>query len=156
MEFAPRNFTPTFYDGVVRLLIVDDQEVVRSALSACMCAADNFECVGEASNGKEAVRLSEELQPDVVLMDLVMPEMDGIEATRTIRERWPQIKVVALTTFEEDRLVNGVLDAGASAVLFKDVAATELTESILAIHEGRPIPPRPKAHSPGDPAHPIG
>ncbi len=154
MDSSPPNPPDAAFADVVRVLIVDDQETVRSALTAFMFAMAEFESVGEASNGQEAVRLSEELQPDVVLMDLVMPVMDGIEATRIVRERWPQIKVIALTSYEDERLLSGVVDAGAHGVLFKDLSASELAEDVLAIHAGRPLPPRRTAHNPGDPAPP--
>ncbi len=135
-------------NDAVHVLIVDDIDTVRSALSALMLAEDELECVGQAADGEEAVRLTEELQPNVVLMDLVMPGMNGIEATRIIRERWPQIKVIALTSHEDEQLVSGVRDAGAHAVLFKDMSADELAESIQSVHAGRPLPPRSGAAHP--------
>ena len=122
----------------IRVMLVDDHAVVRSGLAAFLFAFDDLELVAEAGGGKEAVRLCEQLQPDVVLMDLVMPEMDGAAATRAIRERWPHIQVVALTSFKEKDLVQGVLEAGAIGYLLKNVSADELADAIREAHAGRP------------------
>ena len=122
----------------IRVLLVDDHAVVRSGLGAFLLAFDDLELVGEAGGGEEAVRLCEQLRPDVVLMDLVMPGMDGAAATRAIRERCPQIQVIALTSFKEQELVQGVLEAGAIGYLLKNVAANELAGAIRAAHAGRP------------------
>ena len=122
----------------IRVMLVDDHAVVRSGLSAFLVAFDDLELVGEASSGEEAVRLCEQVQPDVVLMDLVMPGMDGAAATYAIRERCPQIQVIALTSFREKELVEGVLQAGAIGYLLKNVSANELADAIRAAHAGRP------------------
>ena len=122
----------------VRVLLVDDHAVVRSGLSAFLLAFDDLELVGEAASGEEAVRLCSQLQPDVVLMDLVMPGMDGVAATRAIRERWSQIQVIALTSFREEELVQGALQAGAIGYLLKNVSAIELANAIRAAHLGQP------------------
>ena len=121
----------------IRVMLVDDHAVVRRGLSTFFLTSDDLQLVGEAAGGEEAVRLCESLQPDVVLMDLVMPGMDGAEATRTIRERWPHIRVIALTSFETDELVQGALQAGAISYLLKNVTALELAEAIRAAHTGR-------------------
>jgi len=118
-------------------MLVDDHAVVRSGLSAFLLAFDDLELVGEAGSGEETVRLCDQFQPDVVLMDLVMPGMDGAAATCAIRERCPQIQVVALTSFKEKELVQGVLEAGAIGYLLKNVAADELADAIRAAHAGR-------------------
>jgi NarL family two-component system response regulator LiaR len=102
-----------------------------------MVVYDDLELVGEASNGQEAVRKCEELHPDVVLMDLVMPEMDGASATKVIRERWPDIQVIALTSFPEEDLVQRALRAGALSYLLKNVSADELAHAIRAARSGR-------------------
>ncbi len=107
----------------IRVMIVDDHAVVRSGLSAFLMSYEEFELVGEAGNGREAVAACERLQPDVVLMDLVMPEMDGAAATRAVRERCPGVQVIALTSFKEDELVKGALRAGAIGYLLKNVSA---------------------------------
>ncbi|MBN1179690.1 MAG: response regulator transcription factor [Anaerolineae bacterium] len=125
-------------DDTIRVLLVDDHAVVRSGLGAFLLVFDDLKLVGEASSGKEAVRLCEQLRPDVVLMDLVMPEMDGAEATRIICERCPGIHVIALTSFKEKELVEAVLQAGAIGYLLKNVSADELANAIRAAHAGRP------------------
>jgi len=122
----------------IRVMLVDDHAVVRSGLGAFLLAFDDLELVGEAGGGEEAVRLCEQLQPDVVMMDLVMPGMDGAAATRAIRERWPQVQVVALTSFKEKDLVEGALQAGAIGYLIKNVSADELADAIRAAAAGRP------------------
>lgn len=122
----------------IRVLIVDDQAVVRSGLAAFLSVYDNLLLVGEASDGARAVNLCGQLQPDVVLMDLVMPHLDGAEATLAIRKHYPQIQVIALTSFHEDDLIKRVLEAGAIAYLLKNVSADELAEAICAAHAGRP------------------
>jgi NarL family two-component system response regulator LiaR len=117
--------------------IVDDHAMVRSGLAAFLSVADDLELVGEAENGQQALRLCAEERPDVVLMDLVMPGMDGVQTTRAIRERFPEIRVIALTSFPEDRLVQDVLEAGALSYLLKNVGADELARAIRAAREGR-------------------
>ncbi len=122
----------------IRVLLVDDHAVVRSGLGAFLLAFDDLDLIGEASGGEEALRLCEQLQPDVVLMDLVMPGMDGAAATQAIRERCPQVQVIALTSFKEKELVEGAMQAGAIGYLLKDVSADELADAIRAGHAGRP------------------
>ena len=122
----------------VRVMIVDDHAVVRSGLSAFLMAYDDLEFVGDASGGLEAVRKCPELRPDVVLMDLVMPEVDGSEATRLIREACPHVQVIALTSYKEEELVQGALKAGAIGYLLKNVTADELANAIRAAYAGRP------------------
>jgi NarL family two-component system response regulator LiaR len=121
----------------IRILLADDHAVVRSGLSTFFLVYDDLELVGEATNGKEAVQLCKELQPDVVLMDLVMPVMDGAAATKLIREQFPTVQVVALTSFPEEELVQGALKAGAISYLLKNVSADELAQAIRAAHIGR-------------------
>ena len=122
----------------IRVMLVDDHAVVRSGLGAFLLAFDDLELVAEAGGGEEAVRLCEQVQPDVVLMDLVMPGMDGAAATRAIRERCPQIQVIALTSFKEKELVQGALEAGAIGYLLKNISADELAGAIRAAHAGQP------------------
>ena len=122
----------------IRVLVVDDQAVVRSGLRAFLSIYDELTLVGEANDGDRAVSLCGQLQPDVVLMDLVMPHLNGAEATRAIRQHYPQIQVVALTSFHEDALIKQVLEAGAIGYLLKNVSADELAEAICAAHAGRP------------------
>jgi NarL family two-component system response regulator LiaR len=122
----------------IRVILVDDHAVVRSGLGAFLLAFDDLELVGEAGGGEEAVRLCGQVRPDVVLMDLVMPGMDGAAATHAIRERFPQIQVIALTSFKEEDLVQGALEAGAIGYLLKNVSAGQLADAIRAAHAGRP------------------
>ncbi len=121
----------------IRVMLVDDHAVVRSGLSAFLMVFDDLELVGEAENGLQAVQRAAALQPDVILMDLVMPEMDGAAATRLIREANPHIQVIALTSFREDTLVQAALQAGAISYLLKNVSADELAQAIRAAHAGR-------------------
>ncbi|MCE7980467.1 MAG: DNA-binding response regulator [Caldilinea sp. CFX5] len=122
----------------IRVLVVDDQAVVRSGLAAFLSIYDDLALVGEANDGAKAVNLCGQLRPDVVLMDLIMPNMDGAEATLAIRKHYPQIQVVALTSFKEDELVKRVLESGAIGYLLKNVSADELADAIRAAYAGRP------------------
>jgi NarL family two-component system response regulator LiaR len=121
----------------IRVMIVDDHAMVRTGLATFLEVSDDLDLVGQATNGQEAVELCEQFQPDVVLMDLVMPEMDGVTATRIIRERWPQVQVIALTSFQEQELVQDALQAGAISYLLKNVSMDDLTEAVRAAHAGR-------------------
>lgn len=121
----------------IRVMIVDDHAVVRSGLSAFLLAFDDLELVAEAGSGREAVRRCREFHPDVVLMDLVMPEMDGAATTKAIRDEFKDVQVVALTSFQEDNLVQGALKAGAIGYLLKNVSADELAHAIRSAHAGR-------------------
>ncbi len=122
----------------IRVMIVDDHTMVRRGLATFLKVKADLELVGEASNGQEALLVCEQVQPDVVLMDLVMPKMDGTAVTRVIRERWPQIQVVALTSFQEKELVQGALQAGAISYLLKNISADGLAEAIREAYAGRP------------------
>jgi NarL family two-component system response regulator LiaR len=122
----------------IRVLVVDDQPVVCSGLAAFLSVYDDLTLVGEANDGAKAVNLCGQLRPDVVLMDLVMPHMDGAEATLTIRKHYPHIQVIALTSFKEDDLIKRVLAAGAIGYLLKNVTADELADAIYAAHAGHP------------------
>ncbi len=122
----------------IRVLLVDDHAVVRSGLSAFLLAYDDLELVGEANSGERAIQLCQQFQPDVVLMDLMMPSMDGATATGLIRQKCPQIQVIALTSFKEKELVEGALQAGAIGYLLKDVSADELAHAIRAAAAGKP------------------
>jgi NarL family two-component system response regulator LiaR len=122
----------------IRVLLVDDHRVVRSGLGAFLLAFEDLELVGEADSGETAILICDKVKPDVVLMDLVMPGMDGAEATQVIRERCPDIQVIALTSFKEEELVQRALKAGAIGYLLKNVTADELAEAIRAAKAGRP------------------
>lgn len=123
--------------GPIRIFIVDDHAMVRRGLAAFLRVKPDLQLVGEASDGAEAITLCERLQPDIVLMDLVMPETNGIEATRVIRSRWPAVKVIALTSFDDKELVREALAAGALSYLLKNVTAEDLAEAIRAAASGR-------------------
>lgn len=122
----------------IRVMLVDDHAVVRSGLSTFLLICDDMELVGEASNGEQAINMCPQSKPDVVLMDLVMPDMDGATATRLIRERCPQIQVIVLTSFKDQELVQGALQAGAIGYLLKDVTVDELANAIRAAYAGKP------------------
>lgn len=122
----------------IRVMLVDDHAVVRSGLKAFLMVFDDMQLVGEASSGQEAIQMIERVQPDVVLMDLIMPDLDGAATTHSIRTRWPQVQVVALTSFREDELVKSALQAGAIGYLLKNVGADELADAIRSAHVGRP------------------
>jgi len=121
----------------IHVLLVDDHNVVRSGLATFLRAYDDLELVGEAKNGLEALNLCQNKQPDVILMDLIMPEMDGIAATRAILAEYPEIKIIAMTSFEEEQLVQGVLAAGAISYLIKNVTSDELAKAIRDAVSGK-------------------
>lgn len=122
----------------IRVMIVDDHDMLREGLMAFLRVYPTLDLVAEAASGLEAVRLCQELQPDVVLMDLVMPEMDGVETTRRVQEVSPSTRVIALTSFGDDDLVRRALKAGAISYLLKNVSAEELAEAIEAAYHGKP------------------
>ncbi len=122
----------------VRILLVDDHDMVRRGLAVFLLAYDDLVLVGEATNGVEALEKCAELQPDVVLMDLMMPVMDGVTAIRSIRERYPSTQVIALTSFSEEKLVEASLQAGAIGYLYKNVSVDELAAAIRAARIGKP------------------
>lgn len=122
----------------IRVLLVDDHEMVRSGLAVFLEGHEDMQLVGQAADGAEAVRLCGEVQPDVVLMDLVMPGMDGITATRIIREQHPGVHVIALTSFKEAETVQAALKVGASGYVLKNASVSELAAAIRAAHAGHP------------------
>ena len=125
-------------ENLIRVMIVDDHKIVRSGLGAFLLVFDDLELVAEADGGKQALELCEQVQPDVVLMDLVMPGMDGVQATQIIRQRHPQVQVIALTSFKDHELVQRAMQAGAISYLLKDIDADELAKAIRAAYTGRP------------------
>jgi NarL family two-component system response regulator LiaR len=118
-------------------MLVDDHAMVRRGLATFLKVYDDLELAGEAASGQAAIQLCDTLHPDVVLMDMVMPDMDGAAATRMIRKQSPGIQVLALTSFKEGILVQSALQAGAIGYLLKDVSADELAQAIRAAHAGR-------------------
>ena len=122
---------------MIRVVIADDQRVVRDGLTMLVGLIDDFEVVGAASDGAEAVDLARDTRPDVVLMDLRMPEMDGTEATHHIRSSLPETQVLVLTTYADDESLFPALQAGASGYLTKDASAEEIESAIRAVASGR-------------------
>jgi NarL family two-component system response regulator LiaR len=123
---------------VIRVLLVDDHEMVRVGLTMLLAAFDDLELAGEAVNGLEALQMCAEVKPDVVLMDILMPEMGGIEATKAVLEQFPDIRVVAMTSLEEEHLVQDALKSGAIGFLMKNVSIDELASAIRRAHAGQP------------------
>ena len=121
----------------IRVMIVEDHAVVRSGLAAFFAAFPDLELIGEAENGGEALVRCGLLNPDVILMDLIMPGGDGVNATRQIKEKYPDVKVIALTSFQEDDLVQGALNAGAIGYLMKNVTARDLAAAIRSAYAGK-------------------
>ena|SRR5690349_4821165 len=121
----------------IRVMLVDDHMMVRKGLATLFTVFDDLELAGEAENGEAAVQLCAELLPDVILMDMHMPVMDGATATRAIRGQFPQVKVIALTSFKDGELIRNALEAGAIGYLLKDVSADDLVRAVHAAHAGR-------------------
>ena len=121
----------------IRVMLVDDHPMVRRGLATFLKVFDDFELAGEAADGEAAIQLCAQALPDVVLMDMVMPEMDGATATRAIRRQFTKVQVIALTSFKEEGLVEKALQAGAIGYLLKNVSADELAQAIRAAHAGR-------------------
>ena len=124
---------------MIRVLLADDQELVRSGFRLILELADGIEIAGEAADGREAVRLGKELQPDVVLMDVRMPELDGIEATRRLRQAGVDARVLVLTTFDLDDYVYAAMRAGASGFLLKDAPREQLVTAVRTVARGEAL-----------------
>lgn len=124
---------------MIRVMLVDDHEMVRMGLAAYLSTEDDIEVVAEASSGEEGVKLANELKPDVILMDLVMDGIGGIEATRRVREVCPAAKVIVLTSFIDDEKVYPVIEAGAFSYLLKTARAAEIAKAIRSAAAGEPI-----------------
>lgn len=125
--------------GDVRVLLVDDHEMVRIGLAAVLGTEEGIEVVGEAGNGMDGLRLAREYSPDVVLMDLVMEGMDGIETTRRLMEEMPQCRVIVLTSFLDDEKMYPVIEAGAFSYLLKTSRASEIADAIRAAARGQSV-----------------
>jgi two-component system, NarL family, response regulator LiaR len=128
----------TNQNHVIRVLIVDDHTIVRKGIKALLAETNDIQVVGEADNGLEAIKLSQQLKPDVILMDLLMPKMDGIEATRQITAQQPDARVLVLTSFVGDDKIFPAIKAGALGYLLKDSEPSELIRSIYKVHRGEP------------------
>jgi two-component system, NarL family, response regulator LiaR len=125
-------------DEPIRVFVADDHTIVRKGITALLSAKPEFEVVGEAENGRKAVMEVERLRPDVILMDLAMPEMDGVEAIRTIKERQPDARILVLTSFAADDKSFPAIKAGALGYLLKDSGPQELVQAIRQVHRGEP------------------
>jgi NarL family two-component system response regulator LiaR len=121
----------------IRVLLVDDHPMVRRGLATFLKAFEDLELAGDAGSGQVALDQCSKLHPDVILMDMVMPDMDGATATRLIRRQFPEVQVIALTSFKEGELITNALEAGAIGYLLKDVTAEDLARAIRAAHAGR-------------------
>ena len=125
-------------DNPIRVLIADDHSVVRSGLGAFIHVFKDLELVGEARNGQQALELCGSLKPDVILMDLVMPVLDGIAAIQAIKAKYPKVQILALTSFQDEKHVQEALQAGAVGYLMKDLSAEDLARAIRAARAGKP------------------
>lgn len=121
----------------IRVMLVDDHTMVRKGLATFLKVFDDLQLAGEAESGEEAITICGQILPDVILMDMVLPEMDGAATTRIIRKQFPRVQVIALTSFKEGELIKKALEAGAIGYLLKDVTADELAKAIRAAHSGR-------------------
>jgi two-component system, NarL family, response regulator LiaR len=136
-ETSPRAGTGTTSFQPIHVMLVDDHAMVRRGLATFLKVFDDLKLVGEAENGADAIQQCAEVLPDVILMDMVMPDMDGAAATRAIRQQFPSVQVLALTSFKEGELIKKALEAGAIGYLLKDVSADDLARAIRAAHSGR-------------------
>ena len=123
----------------IKVMLVDDHSMVRRGLTAFLKNESDLEIVGEARDGREAIEKCEQTQPDVILMDLIMPDLGGVAATRMILERWPEIRVLVLTSFAGDDKVFPAIKAGALGYLLKEVSPDELTKAVRRVHRGEGI-----------------
>src|SRR5512140_654657 len=121
----------------IRVMVVDDHMMVRRGLATFLKIFDDMLLVGEAETGEEAIEVCAEVLPDIILMDMVLPLMDGVAATRAIRLKFPQIQIIALTSFKEGQLIKEALEAGAIGFLTKNISADELARAIRAAHHGQ-------------------
>lgn len=121
----------------IKVMIVDDHAMVRTGLATFLEISEGMSLVAEADNGKEAIALCEQAQPDVILMDLFMPEMDGVTATKLIREQFPKTEVIVITSFDEGSMVQDAIKAGAISYLLKNASIDELVHAIRAAHAGK-------------------
>jgi RNA polymerase sigma factor (sigma-70 family) len=122
--------------GKIRVLVTDDHAIVRDGICALLALTGDIEAIGVATNGREALEMVTKLSPDIVLMDIVMPNMDGLEATRRIRKQSPETKVIVLTQYEDREYVLPVIEAGASGFISKVAASSELASAIRSVYRG--------------------
>lgn len=124
---------------MIKVLFVDDHEMVRIGVSSYLSAQPDIEVIGEADNGKTAIEMALELRPDIILMDLVMKEMDGIESTRNIIEQWPEAKIIIVTSFLDDEKVYPALEAGATSYMLKTSKASEIADAVRSTYHGQSV-----------------
>ncbi|MDR4985495.1 DNA-binding response regulator [Bacillus cereus] len=124
---------------MIKVLLVDDHEMVRMGVSAYLSTQPDIEVVGEAENGKKGSELALQLRPDIILMDLVMDEMDGVEATRAIIQEWPEAKIVVVTSFLDDEKLYPVIEAGATSYLLKTSRASDIADAVRATYDGETV-----------------
>lgn len=124
---------------MIKVVFVDDHEMVRIGVSSYLSAQPDIEVVGEADNGKSGVEMALALRPDIILMDLVMKEMDGIEATRQIIEKWPEARIIIVTSFLDDEKVYPALEAGATSYMLKTSKASEIANAVRVTYSGQPV-----------------
>ncbi|MBT2637756.1 MULTISPECIES: response regulator transcription factor [unclassified Bacillus (in: firmicutes)] len=124
---------------MIKVVFVDDHEMVRIGVSSYLSAQPDIEVIGEADNGKKGVEMALELRPDIILMDLVMKEMDGIEATKQIIEQWPEAKIIIVTSFLDDEKVYPALEAGATSYMLKTSKASEIANAVRVTYSGQPV-----------------
>ena len=124
-------------ENLIKVMLVDDHDMVRRGLATFLMAKEDLLLVGEAADGSEALEVCATVKPDVILMDLIMPGMDGAETTKRIRQRWPEIQVIALTSFQEKKLIKEALEAGAIGYLLKNVTVEELAAAIRSAYAGQ-------------------
>ncbi|MEL6440532.1 MAG: response regulator transcription factor [Cyanobacteria bacterium J06621_8] len=121
---------------MIRILLVDDQNIVREGLSSLLQTYDDLEVIGEAANGQEAIKQTLKLKPDVVLMDIRMPIMDGVAAIASLKPRMPEVKILVLTTFDDDEYVTQAIAKGALGYLLKDTPSADLARAIRSVNDG--------------------
>ncbi|MGX5554801.1 response regulator [Bacillus cereus] len=124
---------------MIKVLLVDDHEMVRMGVSAYLSTQPDIEVVGEAENGRKGSELALQLRPDIILMDLVMDEMDGVEATRAIIQEWPEAKIVVVTSFLDDEKLYPVIEAGATSYLLKTSRASDIADAVRATYDGETV-----------------
>lgn len=124
---------------MIKVLLVDDHEMVRMGVSAYLSTQPDIEVVGEAENGRKGSELALQLRPDIILMDIVMDEMDGVEATRAIIQEWPEAKIVVVTSFLDDEKLYPVIEAGATSYLLKTSRASDIADAVRATYDGETV-----------------
>ena len=129
-------------DKPIRVMVVDDHRMVRDSLRLLLSTFDDLEFVGEAEDGEEAFQLCDHIKPHVILMDIVMPKVNGINATRMIRNKFPKIKIIALTSFHDEELISEILSAGATGALLKNAPIDAIANAIRSAYFGTQILPK--------------